>query len=253
VKYGSDKEFLERCRDVDFSAESMNYEKNLKALRAKLINEENPTMKKAMKMPFVVAATLVVVLSFSVVALAATAWRYLDTRIIEGEEYVSNFVVKESEDGNYQIWGVEIDENASGPIIAEVDGDEIVLLDAHHYDDLDEALARLEATLGTTKMPANLPDGFTFEQATYHANVTALNISYMYGEQELGVRISYYPEEWGIPVWSGSFELVEVNGFNGKTGGGSLWVQVGDVSYMFDGYNSDLDYDQLIEIAESLQ
>ena len=253
MKYGSDNEFLEKCRDIDFSAESANYEKNLKTLKTNLINKENLAMKKSLKMPFAVAASLAVALSLTVVGLAATAWRYLDTRIIEGEEYVHNFVVKESEDGYYQIWGAEIDPDATGTIVAEVDGEEVVLLDAHHYDDLDEALARLGTTLDTIKMPAYLPDGFTFEQATYHANVTALNISYKYGEQELGVHISYYPEEWGIPVWSGTFELVEVNGFNGKTGGGSLWLQVGDVSYMFDGYNSDLDYDQLIAIAESLQ
>ena len=253
MKYGSDNEFLDKCRNIDFSAESANYEKNLEDLKTNLIYKENLDMKKSFKMPFAVAAALAVTLSLTVVGLAATAWRYLDTRIIEGEEYVHNFTVKESEDGNYLIWSTEIDPDATGPIVADVDGEEVVLLDAHHYDDLDEAIARLEATLGTTKMPANIPDGFTFEQATYHANVTALNISYKYGEQELDVRISYYPEEWGIPVWSGTFELVEVNGFSGKTGGGSLWVQVGDVSYMFDGYNSDLDYDQLIAIAESLQ
>jgi len=39
---------------------------------------------------------------------------------------------------------------------------------------------------------------------------------------------------------------------NGKTGGGSLWLQVGDTAYEFDGFNSDLDYDDLIRIAESL-
>jgi len=252
MKYGSDNEFLNKCREIDFSAESVNCEKNLDALKSKLTNEERFAMNRIKKMPVAVAAALAIVLSLSVVALAATAWRYLDTRIIQGEEYVRSFTVVEGNDGS-QIWGMEIDPDATGPIVAEVDGERVVLLDAHHYDDLYAALARLAATLGNTKMPAYLPDGFTFEQATYHANANALNISYIFGEQELGVRIMHYPEEWGIPQWSETFELIEINGFNGKAGGGSLWLQVGDVSYMLDGFNSNLDYGHLIRIAESLQ
>jgi hypothetical protein len=250
---GSDNEFLERCKNVDFSAESTSYEKNLEGLKTKINYEGNPIMKKIKKMPFAVAATLVIMLSFSVVALAATAWRYLDTRILQGEEYVHHFTVSESEDGTIQIWATEIDSAASGPIIAEVDGEEVVLMDAHDYDDLDEALDRLAATLGSVMMPTQLPDGFVFENATYYAHVTALSINFHYGEHFLNIYIAHYPEEWDLPYWAGDLEPVEVNGFSGKTGGGTLGLQVGDILYMFDGYNADLDYSQLIEIAESMQ
>ncbi|MCL2856546.1 MAG: DUF4367 domain-containing protein [Oscillospiraceae bacterium] len=254
MRHNSDAEFLERCREVDFSAESVNYEKNLDALKAKLTTEERFAVNKIRKMPVAVAAALAVVLSLSVVALGATVWRHMDTRIIQGEEYVRHFSMQEATDGSgFTMGSLDIDPNASGPIIADVEGEKVVLWDAHEYDDLDAALARLSATLGDLKMPAYLPEGFTFEQATYHANVTALNIDYSFGGQELRVRISHYPEEWGIPQWSATFEEVEVNGWVGKTGDGSLWVQVGDISYFFDGYNSDLDYDHLIRIAKSLR
>jgi len=254
MKYCSDSEFLERCKKIDFSAESDSYEKNLEDLKNKLTNEERTTVNRIKKMPVAVAAALAVVLSLSVVGLAATAWRQLDTRIIQGEEYVRNFTVQEATDGSGIVMGsVDIDPDASGPIIAEVDGEEVVLWDAHDYDDLDAALARLSASLGSDViMPATLPQGFTFDNATYHANVTALQINYTFGGQELRIRISHYPEEWGIPQWSATFEEVEVNGFSGKTGGGALWLQVGDVSYFFDGYNANLSYEQLVEIAVSL-
>ena len=253
MKCDSDNAFLEKCREVDFSAGSANYEKNLEDLKSKLNSEERPVVTKIKKMPVAVAAALVIVLSLSVVALAATAWRYLDIRIIQGEEYVRSLTVKESEDGTAQVWALVVDPNNSGVIIAEVDGEEIVLWDSHDYNDLDAALARLAATLGSTKAPAYLPEGFTFESATYHANMTALSIIYSFGEQTLRLRIGHYPEEWGIPQWSPTFEEVEINGFNGKIGGGSLWLQVGDIAYEFDSYWADLDYDDLIRIAESLR
>jgi len=253
MKHSSDNEFLNKCREIDFSAESVNYENNLESLKSKLTNKERFIVSRVKKMPVAVAAALAVVLSLSVVALAATAWRYLDTRIIQGEEYVRHFSMQEATDGSgFTVGSIDIDPNASGPIIAEVDGEEVVLWDAHDYDDLDTALARLATSLGNVKMPAYLPEGFTFEQATYHANVTALQINYSFGGQQLSVRIGHYPEEWGIPQWSSTFEEIEINGWSGKTGGGALWLQVGDISYFFDGYNAGMSYEQLAEIAASL-
>jgi serine/threonine protein kinase len=120
-------------------------------------------------------------------------------------------------------------------------------------DDLDMALTRLGAALGEVPMPAYIPDGFTFERATYQANVLALNIRYKNDDQEFRMYIGHYPEEWGIPQWSAAYETVEINGFAGKFGGTMLWLQVGDIAYTFDGFKSGLGKNELIKIAESLE
>ncbi|MCL2574453.1 MAG: DUF4367 domain-containing protein [Defluviitaleaceae bacterium] len=248
-------DFLAMCKSIDPSAE-IDREKNLAEIKNRLsIDEERIIMMKKRKFrkPAIAVAVLIGLLSLSAATYAAVVWRDLDTRIIQGEEYVNSFTVQESSDGSYQVWGMEIDPNATSPIIAEVDGEQIVLLDTHDYDDLNTALARLSATIGNVMIPAYIPNGFVFDNATYHANVSSLDIRYSFGELGFRMSIMLYPEEWGIPMWSGTFEDIEINGLNGRYGEGMLWLQVGDIAYTFDGYHADLSLDQLIQIAESLQ
>jgi len=247
-------DFLAKCKRLDPSIE-IDHQANLQVIKNRLLNEEEKTTmfknRKAFR-PTFAAAILIGILSLSGVAYAASSWIRLDTRITQGEEYVVDFSAYADADGGFMMMHLELDPDASGPIVGEIDGEEIVLLDAHDYDDLDAALARLAQNLDNPMMPAYLPDGFSFLEATYHANVTALNILFGLDGQTIMVRISHYPQEWGIPQWSATFEEVTVNGYAGKIGGGSLWLQVGDTSYFFNGYRADLDYDHLIKIAESL-
>jgi len=266
MKYGSDNEFLEKCREVNFSAESVNCEKNLEALKGKLINRERFVMNRIRKIP-IAAATIAIVLSLSVVALAATAWRYLDTRIIQGEEYVQNFVARESDDGTLEVrW--ELDPNASGPIVAEIEDGRVVIEDRNRsiFEDLDEALSIL--AIDNPMIPAYLPEGFAFDHAFFRDDpiktpdhptaAKELNIIYSFGQNILQFTIAERDGMvWDIEAerdgvdWDIDLEEIEVNGYHGLIGGNGLSLQVGNTMYFFS--SMSMSYEQLIEIARSLQ
>jgi len=133
--------------------------------------------KKNIKWQFA-AALLAGVLVLSVVGYAAAPaiWRYFNARVIEGEEFVTEFFVGEFDpgDGTTSVGvGIGIDQEAidaagGGIIILEVDGEEWVYLDELHFDNIEDGLALLE--LESVLVPTMLPQGFSFSRFTFPVN-----------------------------------------------------------------------------------
>jgi len=76
MRYDSDDALMAKCKAVDFSAESANYDKNLEILKGKLtqINEERCTMKgiKKIRKPFAILVAVIAVLAMSAATFAAS-------------------------------------------------------------------------------------------------------------------------------------------------------------------------------------
>ena len=65
-----DVEFINKCKNIDFSKESTNKERNLEELKTKLImmnKERDFRMKKRIRKPALIAVAAIVILSFSMV------------------------------------------------------------------------------------------------------------------------------------------------------------------------------------------
>jgi len=181
--------FLAQCKSIDPSAE-VDRRKNLEAIKIRLIREEEQSImlkNKKMRRPAVAAVLLAGVLSLSVAAYAAApmVWRYFDTRVIQGEEFVTDFFIGEVDlpDGTTSVGGVmEFDREAleaagGGVVIVEVDGEEWVYLDELHFDNLEDGLALLQ--LENLLLPNYLPEGFSFSRFTFPVNPN--NHQYMLG------------------------------------------------------------------------
>jgi len=172
--------FLAKCKSIDPSAE-VDRKKNLEAIKTRLLNEEEQTAmlrSKKILRPAIAAALLTGVMLLSVVAYAAApmVWRYFDTRVVQGEEFVTGFYVAEFElpDGTIsQGSGIIFDREAleaagGGVVIVEVDGEEWVVLDELHFDNLEDGLALLH--LDDVLVPIYLPEGFSFNRFTFPVN-----------------------------------------------------------------------------------
>ena len=142
---------------------------------------------KRIKRSVLVAAVVVGILSLSVVAYAAVPgiWRYFDTRVIQGEEFVQDFWVGETDlpDGTTSVGShIDIDREAleaagGGAVIVEVDGEKWVVLDELHLDNIEDGLALLQ--LENPLLPSFLPEGFALGRFTFPVNPN--NHQYMMG------------------------------------------------------------------------
>jgi len=226
------------------------------------LNEERYVMenKRTIRPSRIIAAALIAALSITAIAFAAPAvWRQLDTRVIEGEDYVRNFEMKVSEDGMTAVTSLEMDWNVEGPVIVEVDGETMVLLDQIHFDNLSEALALLE--IDNVLTPTELPAGFEFERATLPVNPlnhpnhqTAAGhmiANYSNGEDNIQLQVMQWDSDWGISYFSMDQEAITVNGHVGAVADGMLMVVIDDVLYSISA--SNLTQAELIRIAESLR
>jgi hypothetical protein len=118
-------------------------------------------------------------------AVAPIVLRYFDTKVIQGDEFVVDFSVYEFDpgDGTTSAGGsFDIDREAyaaagGGAVIVEVEGEEQVVLDELHFDNLDEAHALLQ--LENPLLPIFLPEGFVFSKFTFPVNPN--NYEYMLG------------------------------------------------------------------------
>jgi len=269
MKHDSDDEFLSRCRNIDFSAESTNYNKNLNALKGKLTNndEEIYVMKKSKKLSVAIAAIMIAIM-IPVAALAVNTlligdkiYKPSETKVIQGEEYVHYYEAYESSDGG-TISAISIDSDATGPIVVEEDGVQRVHADrSDDIYDIDEALSLL--ALDGAIAPAYLAGGFAFEYAYFSIDpvrnpddfIQSMSARYSDGEKKFTFSVMHYPEEWGMFQWTPTIEDFEIDGYKCKMGGGGLIMQVGEIIYSFDSrfyHNIELDNDQLIKLAESL-
>jgi hypothetical protein len=260
MKHMSDEDFMAKCRNIDFSADSQNYEENLEALKGKLIQtfEEERHMKKNRRFSIAVAAVLAAIMIPAVAFAAGPAWRCLEITFIQGEEHVTHFSMRVNDEENIAISEIEMDRNAQGPIIAEVDGMRMLLQDTHRFYDLDEALIHLYVT--NPKFPAYLPEGFAFYRAEFPVSPirnpgapgsTMLDIFYSDGQKELRLNIAYFP--WGTSLnWADNLIDVDINGLTARyDGDGRLGLEFGSTAYLL--HSRDLPLEQLIRIAESLQ
>ena len=270
MKQSSKDDFLAKCREIDFSAESINFENNLAALKEKLskIDEEKNNMmrKRFIKPSVMVAAALIATLSLSAVAFGEQAWRYLQTRVVEGVEFVHDFTVRESEFG--EITGITIDwealeEAGGGRIVVEVEGEERVMSDRLIlYYDVNEAMNLLSIDAA---LPGYIPEGFVFQRAIFpicpinnpdEYGTQSIILEYSDGQYELKITIMYYPEEWGYFYWAGTIESFEINGYTARKDPladefFTVVLHKGDTVYLI---TSNIGgHDILIRIAESLK
>ena len=266
MKHYSDEEFLAKCRDINFSADNHN-EKNLVELKKKLlkIKEENAMMMKnrGLKKPAIaIVAALTVTLSLTAVALGDQVWRYLQTRVVEGEELVEEFFVKEL-DENTTISGITFSPDArdGGRIVVEVEGELRVIQDESHFDNLAEALNLF--VVDNPLLPSSLPEGYVFDKATFPVcpvknpdqedAADFIILKYSDGHDSIYIQVSHYPEIWGTPQMMENPKEVVVNGRTAAIDEFRLLLHIGDVLYIMYGDNDNVTQDELISIAESLK
>ena len=172
--------FLAKCKSINPSVE-VDRKKNLEAIQNRILKEEEQSAmlrNKNIRRSAVVAALLAGVLSLSVAAYAAAPviWRHFDTSVVQGEEFVNEFVVAEIglPDGTTSdVLDVNINREAletagSEPIILEVEGEEWVYLDELHFNNIEDGLALLQ--LENILLPDYLPEGFSFSRFTFPVN-----------------------------------------------------------------------------------
>jgi|GEM_PF-5474349 len=225
-----DNEYLAEYRNIDFSAESVNMEKNLVILKEKLSKKPYRRLRPSLAL----VAVLITTLSLSVIAFGDQAWRYLQTRVIEGEEFVAEFFVREAADGSTVESGIIVGatpEAFSARIVVEVDGQKQVISDRRIFYDLDEALGHL--ALDNVLLPVYLPESLTFEKAVFlvcpidnpqelGSKTLTLHYTGMHSVHNLPIdlhlMIMYYPLEWtessiyAEELWPGRYS---VNMFSG--------------------------------------
>ena len=181
-------DFLNKCRSLDPSAD-IDRERNREIIKSRLSAEEDVMFKsKRVRRPLLVAAVLAGILSVSAVVYAAAPaiFRYFDTRIVEGEEFVHDFWMFDvalTDGTRARGGGIDIDREAleaagGGAVIVEVYGEEWVMLDELHLDNMADGLALLE--VDSPLLPSSLPAGFAFERFTFHVNPN--NHRYMSGD-----------------------------------------------------------------------
>jgi len=229
------------------------------------LDEERYNMgkRKGVKFSIAVAASLILALSLTFVAFGDPVWRRLDTRIIEGYDFVSEVIIKESDDGI--VAGMVIIEGEfgrDGRLVVEVDGEMQVWQDPLVLYDLDEALALFPGDESPV-MPTYLPEGFAFERARFsicpinndleHAG-GQLVIRFGNGENSFELEVRRQHERYGWDIW-GAVEEITVNGIDAIIGGGGLSIHTSpEVRNTFLSWSSFiLDNDTLIRMAESLQ
>jgi len=256
----NDKEFLNMCRNIDFSASSDSQKVYTYTITKNKISKQEKTNMKRVRKPMALVAIVAVLLSVTTIAVVATPnWIRRDVVIITGEEYVRNISIYESSDG--VLFGIDIDrDGGGGPIIAEVDGETWVIRDELHFDNLDEALALLAHD--SILLPTTLPEGFEFYRATFpvnpliHTDVeqrAAYNMFFMLtnGDDTIQVMLSGWEEDWGIPVFGGNQRDVTINGMTGAVADSGLLMYNNNVMYSIS--TESLSQDELIQLAESFQ
>lgn len=207
---------------------------------------------------FTVAAVLA--MSVTVLAASQTLFNRVDTRIIEGEEYVNEFMVKVSEDGTESIMVMDLDPDA-GVVVAEIDGETMVIRDELVLTNLAEAQEIF--ALDRFMVPEYLPEGFQFAEATFFVNPLAhdqegadgqLSVGFSDGENTIQIITTAWDENFGgIPIF-GPQEDVVINGHPGAVAEGSVSVLADGVLYTVSPvYPLRLESDVLLRIAESLR
>jgi len=258
----SDEDLITKCKEIDFSADSQNFEANLEKLKSKLTQPRAGTKSRKTKRPIAIIAAAVAALSLSVVAFGDTIVQLLDVIFIQGEEYVSKVWEMES-DGRARHFGIAIDSTIGSPIVINIDGHEHVIRDEGVFYDLEEALGYLH--IQHPLLPTWLPPGYAFDRVVFSLdprrhNVQmysrAMNIFYTDGENELRLNIMHFHREDGEIFLPFNTEYVNIDiraradTITAAVGDGFLGVPVNDTVYIFE---SDLlTRDEFVRIAQSM-
>ena len=285
-------EFLKKCREIDFSAESMNQEKNLADLKNMLEtinNERTAKMNKKIKRPVAIAAVAAMILCLSVAVYGQELWRIIKT--ITVGQYFEYTVVEDSrefipvpEELKGQLFdkdGNELEVFPEDRVFYNANGEEIgIIYDGGKcrvmteeefnatqipkefiFEDFDEGRSYFISDVLT---PEYLPEGYMFSKIAYYGDPEDksrtnmysnkyMNIYYSDGENEIVMKLIYMDET----TISGSkaskdIEEISVNGREAFIDGGRLDILLNDVLYRIYG-NDDIGRDELVKIAESLK
>jgi len=129
MRYSSEDALLAKCKKLDFSVESANYDKNLEILKGKLanINEERCTMKglRRIKKPFAILAAVIAVMILSAATLAASP--ALRDRVIRAVRH---------DDGSVTI-SMSVDRPSGSLSVREEDGVITVISDCGEVEIID--------------------------------------------------------------------------------------------------------------------
>jgi len=278
MKHGHDKDFLEKCRNIDFSSESKNYEENLEMLKTKLSNKDEKGiihMNKKFKRPIAVAACFIAVLAISTAAFGQDVMNYLRitmlgehvTFVVSAPEETTSILV--SKDGENFI-SLDRDEMKAfledGGILYLEDGSTLVIcvntvaVDWLTFTDVQEGKSHF---ITDEMLPTYTPDGFSFkhifyfvetleELQEYGANMY-MGIVFSDGINEISIQMRYMTEETGFTMPASEYmRTIEINGNEAMLDGNTLSILIGDVLYRFLGHR-DIDADELIKMAESLR
>ena len=217
--------------------------------------------KRIVRPARLIAVALVGVLFVSAAFAAPAIWRHLDTRIIEGEDYISNFEMKVSEDGTTVVTSAGFHTNPldGGLVKVEADGEYMVLADPIYFNNMDDAMNI--SALDNVLTPAYLPAGFVFQRAGFPINpinhpdnpiaTGSIIIEYSNGTDNIQLQTMQWDSDWGISVFSQNQQDITINGNMGAIADGILMVIIDDVLYTISA--SSLTQAELIRIAESLR
>jgi len=235
-------DFLTKCKSINPSVE-VDRKKDLEAIQNRIIKEEEQSAmlrNKKIRRPAVAAVLIAGILSFSAVAYAAAPmiWRHFDTSVVQGEEFVNEFVVAEidlPDSTTSDVIDINIDserlEDAGGePIILEVDGEEWVYLDELNFDSIEDGLALLQ--LENVALPTYLPDGFSFSRFTFPVNpnnhqyrlgtIPSAEIAYVFfsnGNDTILLQLSNLGTSRVAPSIERGQQGVEINGNEARLSG----------------------------------
>jgi len=140
MKHSSDDVFMAKCKGLDFSVESVNYDKNLETLKGKLaeINEERYSMNKIKKFrrPFAILVAVIALMTMSVAALAASpALRDRVVRAVRHEDGSITVSITADDIGTGSSGTVRVREE-NGTIVLETDHGAIDIFDVYDIADL---------------------------------------------------------------------------------------------------------------------
>jgi|GEM_PF-1283475 len=271
------REFIDVCRKIDFSAGSVNRERNLETLKAKQMymkNEEGIDLKKKNRKP----ALLIIAAVVSVMCLSVAAFGHelIVRTLVPGEQVRlgahSGFVVntKEEEDmaaRNEKDWELQavIDAAEQAEYTEPVPTTEPGF-EKYNYVQITDIQQGLSYFIKEAYMPQYMPEGYAFEYIEYyvgnHASIEeaqAVNEDakkYMYAlyskeGRQLYMYVRYMDETSGFVAGaSADAQLVKIHGYKAVVDDCSIDMLVGDVMYTFQ--NSVVGRDELVKIAASV-
>ncbi len=286
------KDFIKKCRNIDFSAESINQEKNLEILKTKLLNldkERDIIMNKKIKKPMAFVAVVASLLCLSMAVYGQDLVRIIKT--ITLGNYAQYNVVEYSGDA------VPLPENLAGQLF-DKDGKALisypennVMYNANgqevtvYFDEIGAKIATIEEFekmhdfttvdfydmkegqsyfISDTLMPTYLPDGYSFKNISFYVDSKEklstedgankyMNVYYSNGKDEIYSQVRFMDEESAFgSSASENIQKTKINGHDVVIDQNELDIQIGDVMYMFFA-NDKLNVDELVKIAESLK